>query len=208
MEMRFRRSLAAGLQRNRQPSHRSAGVAPTEPPLAFAPEQLAGPMSRCYQTDIGQPAWIQKALGGAIPFLRFDELKSANVSGEVAILDFRCADDAEGWFLSPGYSRQHRELFLNAPEGTLPVQGTTWLTPECCLGSVNRGNFWVQSRPLVAYWGGSMRPGRYLQARLLKDDYDFASGLLYATQEKSYVLGVATFRSPGGDKHPSLDPVS
>jgi hypothetical protein len=170
-------------------------------------EQLAGPMSRCYQTDIGRPAWIQKALDGGVPLLSFEDLPAADVPGEVAILDYRCPDHLAGHFLSFGTSREHRELFVNAPDGVRPVQGTTWLGPECCLGSVNRGNFWVQSRPLVAYWGGPTRPGRYLQVRLMKDDYDFASGLLYAVQRHNYVLGVATFRSPGGDKHPSLDPV-
>ncbi len=169
--------------------------------------QLAGPMSRCYQTDIGYPAWIQKALGGAIPFFKYDEIGKRNVPGEVALVDYRCSEDAIGWFLSLGMDREHGELFANAPAGVRPVQGTTFLSTEFCLGSVNRGNFWVQSRPLAAYWGGADRPARYLQARLLKDDYDFASGLLYSTQVKNYVLGVATFRWPGGDKHPSLDPV-
>jgi hypothetical protein len=72
---------------------------------------------------------------------------------------------------------------------------------------VNRGNFWIQSRPLLAYWGGPDRPARYLQARVLKDDYDFASALLYSVQVQNYLLGLVTFRNPGGDKHPSLDPI-
>lgn len=169
--------------------------------------QLAGPMSRCYQTDIGQPAWIQKATNGGVAVMTFDEIKLAGVPGDVALIDYHCPDSAIGWFLTLGYERDHIELFANAPSDVRPLQGTTCLALEYCLGSVNRGTFWIQSRPLLAYWGGSMRPARYLQARLMKDDYDFASGLLYCTQVSNYVLGVATFRSPGGDKHPSLDPV-
>lgn len=170
-------------------------------------EQLAGPMSRCYQTDIGRPAWIQKALDGGVPVVKFEEIPKATIPGEVAILDYTCSDDATGWFLSLGTPREHRELFINAPAPVEPVQGTTWLGLQSCLGSVNRGNFWVQSRPLIAYWGGDERPARYMQARVMKDDYDFASGLLYSVQRRNDVLGVVTFRSPGGDRHPSLDPV-
>jgi hypothetical protein len=70
---------------------------------------------------------------------------------------------------------------------------------------VNRGNFWVQSRALLAYWGGPQRPAHYVQARLIKDDYDFTSGLLYTVQDRGWLLGLVTFQSDGGDKHPSLD---
>jgi hypothetical protein len=41
----------------------------------------------------------------------------------------------------------------------------------------------------------------------MKDDYDFSSGLFYSVQEKGCVLGFLNFRSPGGDRHISLEPV-
>lgn len=169
--------------------------------------QLAGPMSRCYSTDIGQPAWIQKALGGGVPFVEFEEIRTAGIPGEVARLDYRCPSEPAARFVSFGVARQHRELFAAASAAGVAVQGTTYLGSQFCLGSVNQGSFWVQSRPLVAYWGGLERPARAMQVRVLKDDYDFASALLYSTQEDGFVLGSVAFRSPGGDKHPSLDPV-
>jgi hypothetical protein len=43
--------------------------------------------------------------------------------------------------------------------------------------------------------------------RCVKDDYDFASALLWTVQKDGYVLGLVNFRSPGGDRHPSLEPV-
>jgi hypothetical protein len=46
-----------------------------------------------------------------------------------------------------------------------------------------------------------------MQLRVMKDDYDFASGLFYSVQEAGCVLGAIAFRSNGGDKHPSLDPI-
>jgi len=160
--------------------------------------QLAGPMSRCYHTDIGQPIWIQKALGGRLAWVALDDLRRnrSGASAEIAMLDYRCPDSAVPLFLEAGEPRQHRELFL--PK----VQGTTWLDRQFALGSANRGNFWIQGRPLLGYWKGG-----YAQMRFLKDDYDFTSALLYSVQEKNYLAGLVTFRTPGGDKHPSLDPI-
>ena len=170
--------------------------------------QLAGPMSRCYSTDIGKPLWLQKALGGRLKFATLDEVKAGKTrgGGETAILDYRCPDELAVDFLEFKGPREHREVFLPGKENVRPVQGTTWIEKDFTLGSVNRGDFWVQRRPLLAYWG-SGGPARYVQARFIKDDYDFTSALLYSTQTRNYVLGLANFRSPGGDKHPSLDPV-
>jgi hypothetical protein len=171
--------------------------------------QLAGPMSRCYTTDIGAPLWLQKALGGRLTFASLDDVKQQKVrsSGEVALHDYRAPDAVAPLFLALPHARQHREVFLPAGEPVRPVQGTTWLHPEFCLGSANRSDFWVQRRPLLAFWGEPARPARFVQMRFVKDDYDFTSALFYAVQEKNYVLGLMNFRTPGGDKHPGLDPV-
>lgn len=171
--------------------------------------QLAGPMSRCYTTDIGAPLWLQKALGGKLAFASLDDVQQQKVrsSGEVALHDYRCPDAVAPLFLELPRARQHREIFLPAEAPVRPVQGTTWLHPEFCLGSANRSDFWVQRRPLLAFWGGPARPARFVQLRFVKDDYDFTSALFYSVQEKNYVLGLVNFRTPGGDKHPSLDPV-
>ena len=171
--------------------------------------QLAGPMSRCYRTDIGAPLWLQKALNNRIVFAGLDEIRNKRVSapGEVAILEYQCPEALVPMFLDLAGARQHREVFVAASAPVRPVQGCTWLDREYCLGSANRSDFWIQRRPLLAYWGGAGRPARYVQLRLLKDDYDFASGLFYSVQERNYVLGLASFMSPGGDKHPSLDPI-
>jgi hypothetical protein len=172
-----------------------------------ATRQLAGPMSRCYFTDIGSPLWLQKALGGALPFATIEEAKRRPGDADAAILDYRCPAGITPLILKSGEPRQHREIFRIAAPPVIPVQGTTWLDRDWCLGSVNRGNFWVQSRPLVAYWGGPQRPAHYFQARMVKDDYDFSSGLLYSVQDRGWLLGVVTFQTDGGDKHPSIDRV-
>ncbi len=171
--------------------------------------QLAGPHSRSYSTDIGAPLWIQKALGGRVAFASLGDLKARRIepSAETAIHDYRCPESVAPLFLQAGPPRQHREIFLPASAPVRPVQGTTWLAPDLCLGSVNRGDFWIQRRSLLAYWGGNRRPARFVQARFLKDDYDFTSALLYTVQQDNCILGLVNFRSPGGDKHPNLDPI-
>ena len=170
----------------------------------YSTRQLAGPMSRCYFTDIGSPLWLQKALSGELAFATIEE---ARASGEVAVLDFNCPEELRHFFLEPGEPRQHREIFQGAEPPETPLQGTTWLIPDLCLGSANQADFWVQRRPLLGYWGGPERPMRYLRLRLLKDDYDFSSGLFHSVQEKGSVLGLINFRWPGGDRHPGLEPI-
>jgi hypothetical protein len=168
--------------------------------------QLAGPMSRAYSTDIGRPLWLQKALDNRIVWTTLAELKSRTRGGdaEVATLDLKVPADMLPMFLDLRAARQHREVFIAGRDGVRPVQGTTFLSPVYTLGSANRSDFWVQRRPLLAYWGAA---AKYAQLRFLKDDYDFSSALLYSVQEANYVLAAVCFRTPGGDKHISLDPL-
>ncbi len=62
-----------------------------------------------------------------------------------------------------------------------PVQRTTLLTPSFALGTANRSDFWIQRRPLLAYWGDANRPPHSLQLRVVKNDYDFSSASFYST---------------------------
>jgi len=59
----------------------------------------------------------------------------------------------------------------------------------------------------MAYWGGIKHPPYCLRFRVVKDDYDFSSALFYSVQTSSAVLGRISFRSDGGDRHISLDPI-
>ena len=181
-------------------------------------KQLAGPMSRAYSNDVGSPMWIQKGTNNQVRFETLADLQKKAPSGEATIptVDFRCPDELLPLF-GPTPRRQHREVFI---EGTTlvdnldvskrtaevaPIEGTTLLTPAFCLGSANRSDFWIQRRPLIAYWGAAARPPKCMQMRVIKDDYDFTSALLYSAQNQGSVLGSIRFRSDGGDKHPSLD---
>jgi hypothetical protein len=165
--------------------------------------QLAGPMSRCYSTWIGRPLWIQKATGNRVQFVPPERIAEGEGADETAIHDYRCPERFLPMWRKLEQAREHRELFI---AGAAPVTGTTWLEPRFSLGTANRLDFWEQRRPLLAYWGTAEEP-RYLRLRFLKDDHDFSSALFFGVQQRGLAIGAVTFRSPGGDRHPSLDAI-
>lgn len=163
--------------------------------------QFAGPMSRSYGDDLGYPLWLEKALSARLHLATVDNRSGPD--GETAIHDYRCPEDLAPRFLQPAEAREQRELFLSAP----PTSGVTYIAPAFSLGSVERGEFWVQRRPLIGYFGDDSRPPRTVRLRVVKDGYDFSSALFYSVQQSGRVLGIINFRSPGGDRHISLDPI-
>jgi hypothetical protein len=171
--------------------------------------QFAGPMSRCYETLLRTPVWLQKSLDGQLVFATRDEIASSKVpvAGEIAYLKLECPKEPAALFLRQTDTHEHRELFIAPGPKRIAIHGVTYLTPSYTLGSVNRSEFWVQRRPLLAYWMDQSSQPAYLQLRFVKDDYDFSSAMLYSVQTRSAVLGAVNFISPGGDKHLSLDPV-
>lgn len=168
--------------------------------------QFGGPMSRCYATDLGYPLWLEKALGGRLGLARPDDVKQGG-DAETAIHDLCCPEDLAEEFLKPQAAHQHREMYQIAREVGAPVVGTCYVNDAYSLGSVNRGDFWNQRRPILAFFGGRVRPAASLTVRVIKDGYDFSSALLFSVQERGFLAGVVNFRDPGGDRHISLDMV-
>jgi len=178
--------------------------------------QIAAPMSRCYFNDLGLQIWIQKALNNELVFMDKEAISQGppHENEDVALVAYRCPDNLKPYFTTVGDPRMHREIFLvGSPADSthanalLDVEGTSYLTPAFCIGSANRSDFWIQRRPLMAYWGPAQHPVRCLQIKVIKDDYDFSSGLFYSVQNNGAVLGQVRFRSDGGDRHISLDPI-
>lgn len=169
--------------------------------------QFAGPMSRCYANDIGAPLWLEKALGARLGVA--DMVNRSAVDAETAIHDYLCPEDLAVKFLQAAEQREHVELFgfEKTESGRQPIQGVTWFGRGFSLGSVNRGDFWNQRRPLLAYFGDRSRPARVVAMRVVKDGYDFSSALLFSVQKGPRVAGLVSFRNPGGDRHISLDPI-
>ncbi|MBL8230927.1 MAG: hypothetical protein JNL98_20705 [Bryobacterales bacterium] len=69
--------------------------------------QFAGPMSRCYETLLRKPLWLQKALNGKLAFAALDEITSGKVSaaGEIAYLKLQCPDAPATLFLQARNTR-------------------------------------------------------------------------------------------------------
>ncbi len=164
--------------------------------------QFCGPMSRCYSTDLGYPLWLEKALRGRLRLATPDN-RTGDDDGETAIHDLRCPEDLAPLFLEPRPGRQHREWYIADP----PVCGAAWFSRDYSLGSASRSDFWVQRRPLLAYFGDASRPARTVRLRVIKDGYDFASAIFHSVQERGRVLALIGFRDPGGDRHITLDPI-
>jgi hypothetical protein len=174
-------------------------------------QQWAGPHSRCYATDVRRRpstlAFIQAGTGGEAR-LALGEPLPLNL--EAAQVPLECPRRLTRLFAGLERPRQVTETFVKSggtTEGSKqPVIGITWLHPKLTVGSVNRGDFWTQRRPLLAYWG-TPEQTTFLRARFLKDGEDFTSALIFTAQYESNLLSTVVLSTDHGDKHPVLDPI-
>lgn len=174
-------------------------------------QQWAGPHRESAETNLHkQPAtlaFLQTACGGKVDFHLGAPLP---LSLEAYRLPLQCPRQWVKYFARLDGPRQVIETFVkaapNKPGARNPVVGTTWLHPRFALGSVNRGDFRQERRPLVAYWGTPASP-RYLRVRFLKDERDFASALFFSLQHEGAALAAVVFATDHGDGHPTLDPI-
>lgn len=160
--------------------------------------QWAGPHSRCYSTLLKPSVLgiIQRGTAGRVDLGQAD----APITLESHAVPLPCPLQFEDLFKTLDKPRYIRQTFVRSAN---PVVGTTYLVPEFCIGSINRGDTWNQRRALLAYFGTAEKPG-YLHLRLLKDGYDLAAGQFFSTQREGDVLAGITFASDGGDTHLSL----
>ncbi len=163
-------------------------------------QQWAGPHSRCYSTLVGEGvrSLIQRGTSGRL-VLGADMDKLDVDEYRCPVL---CPAEFEPLLTRLDAPRTVAETFIKS--ATRSTIGTTYLHPDFALGTVNRGSFWNQARPLVAYYGDARRPG-YMQARLLKNGYDLSAGRVYTAQDAGRCLSAITLATDGGDTHPSLD---
>ena len=173
--------------------------------------QWAGPNSRSYGDDLRRNsatlAFLEAACGGQAGLITQDPLP---LGLDAYRLPLECPSNLVPFFRELKAPRAVVETFIPAEPARAgaknPVVGTTWLHPLCALGTVNRGDFWNQRRPLLAHWGTPARPV-ILRARFLKDGTDFCSALIFSAQHEGFVLSTVTFATDYGDFHPSLDRV-
>ena len=170
-------------------------------------QQLAGPHSRSYSTDLHSHAKVALQVGteGAVSFYTPEDVPG----GAPFPARMRCPAHLLDHFRRLKAPAQRRELFIPArrhDDGReeAPVQGTTFLHPAFALGTVNRSDLWHQRRPFVGYWGDG-RGGRSLQLRGLKNFYDFTSAHAATLQERGCALSAINYLTMAGDRHPVFD---
>lgn len=158
--------------------------------------QWAGPHSRSYSTLIDPSFYgiLKEASQGKID-LGYEPTRS-----DVKMKHY-IPERLLPYFLTPEYPRTEIDVFeKNEPQ----IIGITYLTEDYAISSVSRSSLWNQRRPLTAYWGDAKTP-RYLQVRLLHDDYDFSTASIFTEQKDNKVLAAINFATNGGDKHIGID---
>lgn len=105
----------------------------------------------------------------------------------------------------PSDPHEIRRTFVRGQSPDSSTVGTTWLTADACLGSVNRGTFWTQCRPLIGYWKTDADPAVVLRVRFLHDGRDFASMGVSTAQSGGRCLVLVYPLRNQGDWHPGLD---
>ncbi|MBI1387497.1 MAG: hypothetical protein GC154_03515 [bacterium] len=167
--------------------------------------QWAGPHSRCYRTLIDDDSEIFRVLETATGLQgKFYLSRPIDLGLDRYRLDFSIPDELISYFIEFKQPRSVVETFSKRKNNN--VTGSTYLHPKYNLGAVNLGDFWVQRRPLLAYWGERSAP-RYLQVRFLHDGYDYCSAIPLSQQHEGNLLCHVAFATNYGDTHVSLDKV-
>ncbi len=167
--------------------------------------QWVGPHSRAYATLLrpGEQAFLQRATRGALRFFADDALPP---DIEAHRLDFACPSSYIPSFLRLEGPREIVQVYYQGGGWFPRIIGRTYMDETLAIGTMNRGDFWDQRRPLVAYWGTAEHPTA-LQVRCLHDGYDYSSALLFSRQAGPYVLAAVIFATDHGDRHFALDPI-
>lgn len=198
--------------------------------------QLAGPMARCYATDLhrrpGPLLVVQRVASDSWRFFDDGAVPADVQAAHDAVLDYRIPADLRARLDHPVGEHTVRETFAEThyipgqvagissaaanghPPVVVPTVGTSWHEGGVTLGSVNFGDTWVQRRPLLGYWA---EPGddpvdvdaiaRFVSVEVQRNGHGFAGGSFSSAQEGSDVLWAFSCVTPSGDAHIHLDTI-
>ena len=166
--------------------------------------QWAGPHSRTYSNwlDVGIAGYLSERMGVEVcphpaASLRDRFEGPAPLPCPTGLLDrFRSMPRAETELRSTFICRDGED------DSTL---GTTWMSEDACLGSVNRDNLWDQRRALLGYWRTEEDPAVVLRLRFLHDGHDFSSACVRNAQSGPRILSAVSLLTGMGDAHHRLD---
>ncbi len=162
--------------------------------------QWAGPHARAYSDQVppGLAATLAHKTGCVA--------SGGGSAAGWALLGAPCPADLSRRFAAlPQPEVEIRRRFGKSSDGRNDILGTTWMDAVVCLGTVNRGTTWTQSRAVLAYWQVADAPAAVLRVQLLKDGKDFASGILWTAQQGPRALISMGLATDQGDWHCSLD---
>lgn len=168
--------------------------------------QWAGPHARSYSDHLfGKvTAYLAKQTESAIPLHPSSD--ASRLNDLPVAWHLPCPEDLKARFRAlPSDPYEVRRTFLRGATPAGATTGTTWLTADACLGSVNRGTFWTQCRPLIGYWKTESDPAVVLRLRFLHDGRDFASMGVNTAQSGAKCLALVYPLRNQGDWHPGLD---
>ncbi len=167
-------------------------------------EQWAGPHSRAYGDRLA-PATARFLADGTGVAIRAHPAVGG-VPGLPSPHERPCPPELVGRFRAlPDDPLEVRRRFIRRELEEDSVWGTTWLTADACLGSVNYDALWTQRRPLLGYWRTEDDPAVVLRLRFLHDGRDFASATVRNAQRGPRVLSAFGLATNLGDFHLSLD---
>ena len=168
--------------------------------------QWAGPHARSYSDHLFPEVvgYLAEQTGAAIAP---SAAGNSAPAGDLAVAwHLPCPECLLGRFRQlPHDPYEVRRTFIRGTRPDDSTIGTTWLTADACLGSVNRGTFWTQCRPLIGYWRTDVDPAVVVRLRFLHDGRDFASMGVCMAQSGGRSLALAYPLRNQGDWHPGLD---
>lgn len=168
--------------------------------------QWAGPHARSYSDYIFPRAadYLSEQTGVPIPV---HPNADGSRSGDLPVSwRLPCPEDLKARFRAlPADPLELRRTFVRGDSPETSTLGTAWLTADACLGSINRGSFWTQCRPVIGYWKSAADPAVVLRVRFLHDGRDFASMGIDTAQAGGKCLLAAYPLRGRGDWHPMLD---
>ncbi len=168
--------------------------------------QLSAPQYRAY-SNYGLPD-RGEGVGGVVYRLSKEKSGYLPSEGHSLICDLPEEEfefTGERWICEPFY----RKNGLRTPEDTNIIisdcdcgdlYAFSYLTERYNIGSLDGCDTWNQRRNCMVTWGE-----KYLRLRGIKDEYDFCSGFVAASQYKNVILGRVGFTTDRGDMHYILD---
>lgn len=172
--------------------------------------QLAGPQSRAYSDWINPhlAGWLQRRIGREI-VVRPTEGLDQTYPGADLVPPLPCPPDLVDRFVklpSDPYTVRTRFAIKNShAPGAGESIGTTWLTADACLGTINLEHAWSQRRVLLGYWRTDEDAAVCLRARALLNGKDLTSAWVRQVQDGPRVLAAWWLTFRGGFTHPYFD---